>query len=140
MEDRNKSSLANSDILYVNRLTNTLYRDGEILETNVKRSKKNTPRETIFDIFARILTRSGEDRKVLWHLMFDKEEYTKIRLAARLAALYDKSSRTYLRSIDDMLRRRIIVQTKNKILQVPIEYDLSMLDIDNVKSIIIHID
>ena len=84
MEDNKRPSLANSDILYINRLTNRVYKDGDILETYVKKAKKALPRETIFDIFARILTRCGEERKCLWHLMFDKEEYTKNGLAKAL--------------------------------------------------------
>jgi len=140
MCNNNKKTLNQSDILYVNRLTNVVYQDGEILETNVHKSKKATHIETIFDIFARILTRCGEERKILWHIIFDKEEYNKIKLADMLEKLYDKSSRTYLRSINEMIKRRIIIQSKHKVLKVPIEYDLSLLDLDNVKSIIIHIN
>ena len=140
MEDNKRPSLANSDILYVNRLTNKVYKDGDILETYVKKSKKALPRETIFDIFARILTRCGEERKVLWHLMFDKEEYNKNSLAKALSNLYGKSNRTYIRAIDELLKRKIIIQTKNKILEVPIDYDLSLIDLENVKSIIVHIN
>lgn len=140
MNDNNKKTLNEADILYVNRLTNTVYIDGEVLETSVKEPKKNLHIETIFDIFARILTKSGEERKVLYHTIFDKAEYNKNTLSKHLSALYNKSERTYYRAIDYLLSRRIIYQTKSKILKVPIEYDLSILDLDEVKSIIIHIN
>ena len=48
MCNNNKKTLNQSDILYVNRLTNVVYQDGEILETNVNKSKKATHIETIF--------------------------------------------------------------------------------------------
>lgn len=135
-----KDSLSNKDILYVNRLLNIVYSDGEILETNISRIKKETPRETIFDIFARILTKNSEQRKVLYHITFDKEDYTRISLCKRLSLLYGKSDRTYSRAIDYLFGKRIIIQNKHRILKVPIEYDLSLLDLDNVKSVMIHIN
>lgn len=135
-----KDSLSNKDILYVNRLLNIVYSDGEILETNISRIKKETPKETIFDIFARILTKNSEQRKVLYHITFDKEDYTRISLCKRLSLLYGKSDRTYSRAIDYLFGKRIIIQNKHRILKVPIEYDLSLLDLDNVKSVMIHIN
>lgn len=135
-----KDSLSNKDILYVNRLLNIVYSDGEILETNISRIKKETPRETIFDIFARILTKNSEQRKVLYHITFDKEDYTRISLCKRLSLLYGKSDRTYSRAIDYLFGKRIIIQNKHRILKVPIKYDLSLLDLDNVKSVMIHIN
>lgn len=135
-----KDSLSNKDILYVNRLLNIVYSDGEILETNISRIKKEIPKETIFDIFARILTKNSEQRKVLYHITFDKEDYTRISLCKRLSLLYGKSDRTYSRAIDYLFGKRIIIQNKHRILKVPIEYDLSLLDLDNVKSVMIHIN
>lgn len=129
-----------SDILYVNRLTNTVYSDGEILETNISKSKKDTKRDIIFDIFARILTKNGEQRKVLYHIIFDKEEYNRNTLSKKLSSLYDKSSRTYERAIDYLFTRRIIRADRHKILKVTIDYDLSLLDLDEVKSVIIHLN
>lgn len=136
----NKKALRASDILYVNRLTNVVYQDGEILETTYRKAKKDTLTEAIFDVFARMLTRSGDERKVLYHLIFDKAEYTKNSLSKHLSAIYFKSERTYQRAIDDLLNRRFIQQSKSRILKVPIDYDLSLLDLENVKSIIIHIN
>lgn len=135
----NKKALVASDILYVNRLTNVVYQDGEILETTYRKAKKDTPTEAIFDLFARMLARSGDERRVLYHLIFDKVEYTKNSLSKHLSALYCKSEKTYQRAIDDLLNRRFIYQSKSRIIKVPIDYNLALLDLDNVKSIIIHI-
>lgn len=134
------NNIRNSDILYVNKLTNVIYQDGEILETSVKKDKKDTQRDTIFDIYARMLVKSSEQRKVLYHIIFDKEEYTRNKLSIKLSQLYGKSSRTYERAIDYLFGRRIIRADRHKILKVTIEYDLSLLDLDSVKSIIIHIN
>ena len=134
------NDIKNSDILYVNKLTNVIYQDGEILETSVKKDKKETQRDTIFDIYARMLVKSSEQRKVLYHIIFDKEEYTRNKLCIKLSQLYGKSSRTYERAIDYLFGRRIIRADRHKILKVSIEYDLSLLDLDSVKSIIIHIN
>ena len=87
----NKKALGASDILYVNKLTNVVYQDGEILETTYRKAKKDTLTEAIFDVFARMLTRSGDERKVLYHLIFDKAEYTKNSLSKHLSAIYFKS-------------------------------------------------
>ena len=140
MEDNKNKSINNADILYVNRLTNTVYVDGDILETNINKSKKELPRDTIFDIFARIITKNGEQRKALYHLLFDKEEYNKSTLCKKLSMLYGKSSRTYERALDYMFGKRIIYNDRHKIIRVTIDYDLSLLDLDNVKSVIIHIN
>lgn len=140
MEDNKTKRINNADILYVNRLTNNVYVDGEILETTIGKSKKDLPKDTIFDIFARIITKNGEQRKILYHLLFDKEEYNKSTLCKRLSMLYGKSSRTYERGLDYMFGKRIIYNDRNKIIRVTLDYDLSLLDLDNVKSIIIHIN
>lgn len=134
------NDIKNSDILYVNRLTNIIYQDGEILETSIKKDKKDSQRDTIFDIYARMLVKNSEQRKVLYHLIFDKEEYTRNKLCIKLSQLYDKSSRTYERAIDYLFSRKIIRADRYKILKVSIDYDLSFLDLDSVKSIIIHIN
>lgn len=128
------------DIIYVNRLANVVYKDGEILETFINKAKKDTPRDAIFDIFARIITRNSEQRKVLYHLIFDKEEYTANALSNKLAKLYNKSARTFQRAIDYLYVRKIIRADRHRILKVPIDYDLSLLDLDKVKSVIIHIN
>lgn len=134
------TNLNKADIIYVNRLLNIVYKDGDILETTIAKIKKETPRETIFDIFARILTKSSEQRKVLYHLIFDKEDYTRPALCKRLNLLYGKSDRTFHRAIDYLFGKKIIYQDRHKILRVPVEYDLSLLDLDNIKSVMIHID
>lgn len=139
MEDNKTKSIHNADILYVNKLTNTLYIDGDILETNISRAKNDLPRDTIFDIFARIITKNGEQRKVLYHLLFDKAEYNKSTLCKKLSVLYGKSSRTYERALDYLYGKRIIYNDRNKIIHVALDYDLSLLDLENVKSVIIHI-
>ena len=54
------NDIKNSDILYINRLTNTIYKDGDILESSIKKDKKDTQRDIVFDIFARILVKSSE--------------------------------------------------------------------------------
>lgn len=128
------------DIIYANKLTNVILKDGEILETVIKRNKKDLPNETIFDIFARIITKNGEQRKVLFHVIFDKEEYNRYSLSKKCSLLYGKSDRTYQRAIDYLFGRKIIYQDRHKTLRVPVEYDLSLLDLDKVKSVIIHID
>ena len=131
--------MGNSDILYVNRLSNTVYKDGEILETVYAAKKTDTIKDTIFEIFSRILTRNGEQRKVLYHLMYDIAEYNKNSLSKHLKELYGKSDKTYTRAIDYLISRRIINITKYKVLQMNIDYNLSLLDLDETKSIIIHI-
>ena len=100
--------MGNSDILYVNRLSNTVYKDGEILETVYAAKKTDTIKDTIFEIFSRILTRNGEQRKVLYHLMYDVAEYNKNSLSKHLKELYGKSDKTYTRAIDYLISRRII--------------------------------
>ena len=129
--------MGNSDILYVNRLSNTVYKDGEILETVYAAKKTDTIKDTIFEIFSRILTRNGEQRKVLYHLMYDIAEYNKNSLSKHLKELYGKSDKTYTRAIDYLISRRIINITKYKVLQMNIDYNLSLLDLDETKSIII---
>ena len=127
------------DIMYVNRLSNVVYKDGEILETFIAKAKKDTPRDAIFDVFARVIAKNGEQRKVLYHLMFDKEEYTTNSLSKKLSELYGKSNRTYQRAVENLNLRRIIKYDKHRVLKLPIDYDLSLLDLDSVKSVIIHI-
>ena len=134
------NDIKNSDILYVNKLTNIVYKDGDILETSIKRDKKDTQRDIVFDVYARMLVRNSEQRKVLYHLMFDKEDYTRNKLCVKLSQLYGKSARTYERAIDYLFGRRIIRADRYKTLKVIIEYDLSLLDLESVKSIIIHIN
>lgn len=134
------NDIKNSDILYINRLTNTIYKDGDILESSIKKDKKDTQRDIVFDIFARILVKSSEQRKVLYHVIFDKQEYTRKTLSTRLSELYGKSTRTWERAIDYLFGRRILRADRNKVITVPIEYDLSLLDLDSVKSVIIHIN
>lgn len=131
--------MSNNDILYVNRLSNIVYKDGEILETIYAPKKNDTIKETIFEIFSRLLTRNGEQRKVLYHLMYDIAEYNKNSLSKHLKDLYGKSEKTYTRAIDHLIVRKIININKQKILQMNIDYNLSLLDLDNTKSIIIHI-
>lgn len=131
--------MSNNDILYVNRLSNTVYKDGEILETIYAPKKNDTIKETMFEIFSRLLTRNGEQRKVLYHLMYDIAEYNKNSLSKHLKDLYGKSEKTYTRAIDHLIVRKIININKQKILQMNIDYNLSLLDLDNTKSIIIHI-
>lgn len=131
--------MSNNDILYVNRLSNTVYKDGEILETIYAPKKNDTIKETIFEIFSRLLTRNGEQRKVLYHLMYDIAEYNKNSLSKHLKDLYGKSEKTYTRAIDHLIVRKIININKQKILQMNIDYNLSLLDLENTKSIIIHI-
>lgn len=135
-----RNDIHNANILYVNRFENKVLVDGEILETHVAKSKKDSPRDTIFDIFARILVKNKEQRKVLYHVMFDKEDYTNKKLCDKLQLLYGKSARTYQRAIDYLCSIRIIKHNRYKVLKVNADYDLSLLDLDNFKSIIIHID
>lgn len=134
------NDIKNSDILYINRLTNTIYKDGDILESSIKKDKKDIQRDIVFDIFARILVKSSEQRKVLYHVIFDKQEYTRKTLSAKLSELYGKSTRTWERAIDYLFSRRILRADRYKVITVPIEYDLSLLDLDSVKSVIIHIN
>lgn len=128
------------DIIYANRLTNIVYYDGDILETNLINKDKDNKREHIFDVFARVLVRNNEQRKVFHHIMFDKEAYTRQKICKKCSLLYNKSEKTFQRAVDGLFGKRIITQDKYKILHVPIEYNLALLDLDNVKSIIIHIE
>ena len=128
-----------SDVLFINRLTNVVYRDGEILETIINKKKNDTIKDVIFDIFARVITRNGEERKVLYHIIFDKEDYTNKKLTERLSQLYGKSTKTYQRAIDSLCIRKIIKHNRHKVVKAMTDYDLSLLDLDDVKSIIIHI-
>lgn len=128
-----------SNVIFVNRLTNIVYKDGEILETIINKKKDSTPKDVIFDIFARVITRNGDERKVLYHVIFDKEDYTNKTLTEKLSKLYAKSTKTYQRAINSLCLRRIIKHNKNKVIKSMIDYDLSLLDLDDVKSVIIHI-
>lgn len=128
-----------SDVLFINRLTNIVYRDGEILETIINKRKNDTIKDVIFDIFARVITRNGEERKVLYHIIFDKEDYTNKKLTERLSQLYGKSTKTYQRAIDSLCLRKIIKHNRHKVLNAMTDYDLSLLDLDDAKSVIIHI-
>lgn len=134
------TDIRNSDILYINRLTNTVYTDGDILESSIKKDKKDTQRDIVFDIFARILVKNSEQRKVLYHVIFDKAEYTRKTLSNKLSELYEKSPRTYERAIDYLFGRRILRMNGHKVITIPIEYDLSLLDLESIKSIVIHIN
>ena len=118
------NDIKNSDILYINRLTNTIYKDGDILESSIKKDKKDTQRDIVFDIFARILVKSSEQRKVLYHIIFDKQEYTRKTLSIRLSELYGKSARTWERAIDYLFSRRILRADRHKVITVPIEFTL----------------
>ena len=126
------------DIIYVNKLRNIVYKDGEILETDVKKSDDNIE-DTIFDIFSRLLIKNGEQRKAFYHVVFDKKEYTKSTLSKHLVELYGKSERTYARAIEYLYKRRIFYNNRYGKINVSLDYNLSLLDLDNVKSIIIHI-
>lgn len=127
------------DIIYVNRLRDIVYRDGEILETDIKKSDDDTIEDTIFDIFSRLLIKNGEQRKAFYHIIFDKKEYSKNTLSKHLKDLYGKSERTYIRAIEYLYKKRIIYNDKHGKIRVSLDYNLSLLDLDNVKSIIIHI-
>ena len=127
------------DIIYVNKFRNIVYKDGEILETDVKKSDDNVE-DTIFDIFSRLLIKNGEQRKAFYHVVFDKKEYTKSTLSKHLAELYGKSERTYVRAIEYLYKRRILYTDRYGKINVSLDYNLSLLDLDNVKSIIIHIN
>ena len=126
------------DIIYVNKLRNIVYKDGEILETDVKKSDDNVE-DTIFDIFSRLLIKNGEQRKAFYHVVFDKKEYTKSTLSKHLVELYGKSERTYARAIEYLYKKRILYNNKYGKINVSLDYNLSLLDLENVKSIIIHI-
>ena len=132
------------DIIYVNKLRNIVYKDGEILETDVKKSNDNIE-DTIFDIFSRLLIKNGEQRKAFYHVVFDKKEYTKSTLSKHLVELYGKSERTYARAIEYLYKKRIRLMHISDVfrrygkINVSLDYNLSLLDLDNVKSIIIHI-
>ena len=135
-----KDNVKTPDIIYANRLTNVVLKDGELLETIIKQGKNDLPIDTIFDIFARILAKNAEQRKILYHIIFDKAEYNRNTLSKKCSSLYGKSDRTYQRAIDYLFGRKIIYQDRNRTLKVPVEYDLSLLDLEKVKSVIIHIN
>lgn len=140
METKDKTGIGYADILYVNKLTNTCYKNGEILETNIVLNKKDkTAKEAIFDIFARMLTKNGEQRKVLYHIMFDAYLYNSSTLSTKLSYTYGKSERSYRRAIEYLLNKKVI-QIKDKKFVVNIDYNLALLDLDEVKSIIIHLN
>lgn len=127
-----------NNILYVNKYTNTCYNEEQILETNIKSAKDKTTVDTIFELYARLLTRSEEQRLVFYHLTFDKDAYSVSKLIKVLSEKYNKSDRTYRRAIEYLLRRRIIY-VKDTILYINMDYNLSVLDLEKVKGIMIHI-
>lgn len=128
-----------SRVMYVNQFANIFYNANEILDLNLKSSASaNSPIDTIFNLYCRILTRSEEQRLVFYHLTYDKESYTISKLIKLLSDKYNKSERTYRRAIDYLIRRKII-GIRNNILEIKLEYNLSVLDLDNIKGIMIHI-
>ena len=133
------NEVMSNEILYVNKLRDVFYKDGEILETDINRPKDITMQNLIFDVFARILVKNAEQRKALYHLMFDKVAYNRNSICKKLSNLYGKSDRTYSRALDYLYSKKLIYN-KDGIIEVSVLYDISLLDLDNVKSIIIHIN
>lgn len=128
----------NKDILYVNSLTNVCYNASEILELNIRRGGDETVPELIFNLYAKILTKCNEQKLVLYHLTYDKVAYTVAKLIKVLSASDTKSERTYRRAVEYLLKKRII-KVRDNILEVNVDYNLALLDLDNVKGIMIHI-
>lgn len=131
-------NIANDKILYVNRYTNVMYNENDLLELNIKKKSSELTSEAVFNLYAKILLKNYEQRLVFYHLTYDKEAYTINKLCKFLESKYDKSDRTYRRAIDYMFNKGII-KSDNKILYIHPDFNLSLLDLDNVKSIMIHI-
>jgi hypothetical protein len=132
------NNVANDKILYVNRYTNVIYNENDLLELDVKKKSKEVISEVVFNLYSKVLLNSYEQRLVFYHLTYDKEEYTITKLCKFLENKYDKSERTYRRAIDTMFGKGLL-KLNNRILYIHPDYDLSLLDLDNVKGIMIHI-
>ena len=71
-------------------------------------------------------------------ILYVKEEYTIAKLCKFLESKYDKSERTYRRALDVMFGKGLL-KLNNRVLYIHPDYNLSLLDLDNVKGIMIHI-
>lgn len=129
---------SSNNILYVNRYTNVCYKENEILELNIQKDKDELIKDAIFNLYCRLLTRSGEQRLVFYYLTYYNDEYSIAKLIRVLSNKYGKSERTYRRAIDNMMNRRVLY-VKNNILFINMDYNLSILDLDNIKSIMVHV-
>lgn len=129
---------SSNNILYVNRYTNVCYKENEILELNVQSGHDELVKDTIFNLYVRLLTKSGEQRLIFRYLLDHKEEYSIAKLIKVLSNDYGKSERTYRRAIENMIKRHILY-VRNGILMINMDYDLSILDLDNIKSIMVHV-
>lgn len=131
--------IANANILYVNRLTNQCYVDGEILELTRHTKPNESIKDTVFDLFAKYLTRCEEQKEVYHYLMYEQNTISVPNLCKILSQRSNKSERTYRRAIDNLRRGKIII-ISHSIISCNIDYDISLLDLDDAKSLIIHIE
>ena len=132
------NNFANDKILYVNRYTNIVYNENDLLELDIKKKSKELISEAVFNLYAKVLLNNHEQRLIFYHLTYDKEEYTIVKLCKFLESKYDKSERTYRRALDAMFSKGLI-KINNRVLYIHPDYNLSLLDLDNVKGIMIHI-
>lgn len=132
------NNVANDKILYVNRYTNIVYNENDLLELDIKKKSKELISEAVFNLYAKVLLNNYEQRVIFYHLTYDKEEYTIVKLCKFLESKYDKSERTYRRALDVMFGKGLL-KLNNRILYIHPDYNLSLLDLDNVKGIMIHI-
>lgn len=132
------NSIADDKILYVNRYTNIVYNENDLLELNIKKNSQKLISEEVFNLYSKVLLNNYEQRLVFYHLTYDKEAYTINKLCKFLESKYDKSDRTYRRAIDAMFGKGLL-KVNNRILYIHPDYNLSLLDLDNVKGIMIHI-
>lgn len=132
------NNVANDKILYVNRYTNIVYNENDLLELDIKKKSKELISEAVFNLYAKVLLNNHEQRIIFYHLTYDKEEYTIAKLCKFLESKYDKSERTYRRALDVMFGKGLL-KLNNRVLYIHPDYNLSLLDLDNVKGIMIHI-
>jgi len=138
IDEEMSANFVNDKILYVNRYTNIAYGEKDLLELDVKKHSKELISEAVFNLYAKVLVSNYEQRLVFYHLTYDKEEYTITKLCKFLESKYDKSDRTYRRAIDVLFGKGIL-KMNNRILYIHPDYNLSLIDLDDVKGIMIHI-
>lgn len=133
------TKLDTANIIYANKYTNVCYTDGEILELIRRKRDNESIKDVIFDLYAKFITRCIEQYHIYKFLTYEESQISVAKLCKILGERYNKSDRTYRRSIDNLVKAKIIFVDKG-IISLNIDYDLSLLDLNDTKSLIIHIN
>lgn len=122
--------------IYANKDNNICYKDDEIFETSIE---CNNAHDAIVSLFCRIFCTNIIETIILTTMYSTNTDWTIVSLCSYLAEHHNKSSRTFRRSINNMIDKGVIIYNKGQISICP-DCDISPYDLDNVKSIIIHIN